>query len=135
MAVLFSPDRPDTGVFAWYGERTARCIEQIWQLSESLVELDRDVVLEIGLIRREERERFYQRLESRQLDYTVYVVDAPREIRRERVQRRNDERGDTFSMVVPDDIFEMASDLWEPPDEDEARGRKFSFITSSDEPL
>jgi len=35
-------------------------------------------------------------------------------------ERRNRERGPTFSMEVPPAIFELASDLWEPPDEEEA---------------
>lgn len=30
MAELFRPDRPETGLVAWYVERADRCIEQIW---------------------------------------------------------------------------------------------------------
>ena len=50
-------------------------------------------------------------------------VDAPRDVRRERVEQRNLDRGATFAMVVPPAIFELASDLWEPLDDDERRGR------------
>ncbi len=49
----------------------------------------------------------------------VHELDAPRELRRTRVQRRNVEQGATFSMVVPEAVFELASDLWEPADEQE----------------
>jgi hypothetical protein len=58
----------------------------------------------------------------------VHVLDAPRDVRRERVLRRNGERGDTFSMEVPLPFFELASDLWEPPEEAECEGRDVRFV-------
>ena len=114
MARLFRADRPEVGVMEWYAERTARCIEQIWKLTQSLLELGNDVVLEIGLIQRRDRERLYRRVDGAGHALTVYVLDAPRELRRERVERRNEQQGDTFCMVVPPHIFDLASDLWEP---------------------
>lgn len=128
MAALFSPDRPDEGVMAWYVERTARCIEQIWRLTQRLLEVETDVVLEIGLLQRRERERLYRRIDAAGLSLTVYVLDAPRQLRRERVARRNSERGATFSMIVPEHIFELASDMWEPPGAAECSGRDVQFI-------
>jgi predicted kinase len=128
MTRLYSPDRPDAGVVEWYVERTARCIDQIWTVAGGVLELGTDVVLEIGLIRRSERGRFYQRVAESDLAMTVYVLDAPRDVRRERVAGRNDARGATFSMVVPPAIFELASDLWEPPSASECEGREVRFI-------
>lgn len=130
MAVLFRPDRPDTGVMEWYAERTQRCIEQIWRLTRSMIDVGTSVVLEIGLIRQRERERFYRRVDDAGYGLAIYVLDAPRELRRERVEQRNQERGATFSMVVPEHIFELASDLWEPPDETECSGRDVRFMTT-----
>ncbi|WP_257459188.1 AAA family ATPase [Archangium lipolyticum] len=130
MARLFSPDRPDFGVMDWYVERTARCIEQIWRLTTNMIDVGTDVILEIGLLQRCDRERLYERVDARGYDLTVYVLDAPRELRRERVQQRNHEKGETFSMVVPPHIFELASDMWEPLDEDECSGRDVRFIST-----
>lgn len=48
--------------------------------------------------------------------FNVYALDAPREVRREQGRRSN-----TFSMVVPDHGFNIASDMWEPPDQDETQ--------------
>jgi hypothetical protein len=56
------------------------------------------------------------------------VLDAPIDVRRERVRRRNTEKGATFSMVVPDHVFEMASNLWEVPDEIECEEFEVQFI-------
>lgn len=123
MAALFSADRPATGVMEWYVERTERCVDQIWRVTTSAIAAGIDVVLEIGLIQRRARERFYERVDASGVGLTIHVVDAPRELRRARVEARNQEQGETFSMVVPPAIFELASDLWEAPDDIEREGR------------
>jgi len=129
MAQLFHDEaRPESGIMAWYVERTARCIEQIWRMTERLVAVGTSVVLEIGLIQRADRERLYERVEASGFALTIYVLDGSRELRRERVKQRNREQGETFSMVVPAHIFELASDLWEPLDATECSGRDVRFI-------
>ena len=129
MAQLFGADeRPATGRIEWYIERRDRCLEQIWKLTAALCEVGTPVVLELGLIRRAEREAFYRRVEDAGYELTVYLLDAPREVRRERVLRRNEERGETFAQVVPPEFFELASDLWEPPDDDEANARSIRYV-------
>ncbi|MCP3143880.1 AAA family ATPase [Pyxidicoccus xibeiensis] len=130
MAQLFRPDRPEVGVMEWYIERTARCIEQIWRQTTRTLEVGTDVVLEIGLILRRDRERLYERVDARGDALTIYVLDAPRDVRRERVLQRNREKGETFSMEVPLAFFELASDRWEPLDEVECDGRDVRFIST-----
>jgi predicted kinase len=128
MARLFGQDeRPAMGRIEWYVERRDRCIEQIWKLTKELIGVGTNAVLEIGLIQRRDREKFYARVDKAGFGLTVYVLDAPRELRRARVQRRNQEKGETFSMEVPPEFFELASDMWEPPQEDECRGRDVRF--------
>lgn len=132
MATLFGADeRPAVGRIEWYVERTHRCLDQIWKLTEGLVAVDTNVVLELGLIRSEDRERFYARVDQAGFGLTVYVLDAPRAVRRERVLRRNVEKGETFAMEVPPDFFELASDLWQPPAADECDERDVRFVPSS----
>jgi predicted kinase/uncharacterized glyoxalase superfamily protein PhnB len=128
MTRLFSPDRPAQGLVEWYVERAARCIEQIWSAATTVVETGTAVILEIGLLQRTERERFYERIEQAGVAYILYVIDAARDVRRARVMKRNDEKGATFAMVVPPAIFEMASDRWEPPDAEECSGRDARFV-------
>jgi predicted kinase len=133
MAELFRPDRPEVGVMEWYGERTRRCIDQIWKQTTRTIDVGTNAVLEIGLIRRADRERFYARVDDAGFELTLYVLDAPREVRRERVQRRNLDRGETFSMEVPLAFFEFASDRWEPVDPSECAGRDVRFISTTAE--
>lgn len=126
MTALFRSDRPESGVVAWYVERAARCVGQIASVADAVLDAGRDVVLEIGLLKRQERSAFYGRVAGRAL--TVYVLDAARAVRRERVAERNRSGGPTFSMVVPPDVFELASDLWEAPEADECEGRDVQFL-------
>ena len=44
--------------------------------------------------------------------------------------RRNVEKGPTFSMVVSAPLFEMASDLWEEPDELEIAEHRIARIST-----
>jgi len=113
---LFSPDRPAADFVPWYVERKKRLHELIWSHAREIVASGKDAILELGLIQRQSRVAFCRRVVDDGFDLAVHVLDAPREVRRLRVQRRNAERGPTFSMIVSDAVFEMASDLWEPPD-------------------
>lgn len=128
MATLFRSDRPAHGVIDWYRERTERCLEQIWSTTLEIASAGTNVILELGLIERAARVPFWDRLDASGFPYTVYVVDAPRALRRARVEQRNREQGATFAMVVPMEIFELASDLWEPLDETECAGRDVRII-------
>jgi uncharacterized glyoxalase superfamily protein PhnB/predicted kinase len=123
MSALFGPDRPETGRREWYVERRERCLELIWVVAKAAAEAGSDVVLEPGLLRRTERESFYGRVEQAGLRLKLYALDASRDVRRARVMQRNDARGETFSMLVPLEFFELASDLWEPLEPDECDGR------------
>ncbi len=114
---LFSPDRPSAQVMPWYIERKARLLEHIWTHAQALLACGISPVLELGLVQRRNREDFYARARDARVELAVYLLAAPREVRRERVMRRNLERGPTFSMLVPAPFFEMASDIWEEPDE------------------
>lgn len=137
MTTLFRDDRPDDGpavVMAWYRARAWRCVDQIWQLTIQQMALGENVILEIGLLSRLDRERFYRRVDRAGFSLSVYVVDAPRELRRERVMQRNRSKGDTFSVHVPAAFFDYASDMWEPVEPDEAAARNVTFIHNDGPP-
>lgn len=120
MVRLFRPDRPDAGDrIAWYVERAQRCVEQIWEVALDVTARGTPIILELGLVRRAERDAFYRRAEADGRSLSITWLDVPREERRARVLERNERQGETFSMIVPPEVFELASDLWEPPDDDE----------------
>ena len=114
---LYSPDRPAEGLMPWYIERKERCLRQIWLTACAILDSGHDVVLELGLITRAGREHFCAQVREAGYELAVYLLDASREVRRQRVRSRNHEKGATFAMEVPDAFFEMASDKWEPFDD------------------
>jgi len=116
-ARLFSPDRPAGDFIPWYVERKERLLDLIWTHSRAVLATGVDVILELGLIQRQQRLQFCQRVMAEGFTVVMHELDAPLEVRRTRVQRRNVEQGATFSMVVPEPVFELASALWEPSDE------------------
>jgi len=128
MVSLFGPDRPSSGVIEWYLERKERCIEQIWDVAKKILNVNCNVILELGLIQRSSRHSMYARVRESGHELLVYVLDAPRDLRRERVRQRNLEKGTTFSMEVPDEVFEIASNMWEEPDDVECREQNIEFV-------
>ena len=128
MARLFQADRPATGSIGWYLERKERCIEQIWDVAIRSLNANCDMILELGLIQRNNRQAMYQRIAASGHKLVVYVLDAPREERRERVKLRNFQRSDSFSMEVSDEVFEIASNMWEEPDDIECTEQEIIFM-------
>jgi predicted kinase len=103
---------------AWYLERRERCRSLLWDVALGALRCGTDVFLELGLLQRVERETYYERARDEELVLVVYVVNAPRAVRRERVVNRNRAPGE-FTQVVPPEFFERASDAWEAPGESE----------------
>lgn len=128
-AALFSPDRPAEHVMPWYIQRKERLLQLIWAHAQNLLDAGTDVVLELGLIQRSSRIPFCHEVCATGHTLRIHVLDAPLEVRRERVRRRNIEKGPTYSMVVPDPVFELASQLWEPPDDLECSEFCVEFVS------
>lgn len=135
MATLFGPDRPETDVIPWYLERKKRCLAQIWNVARDLLDAGSNVVLELGLIQRQDREDFYRRADDAAVTLHVVVLEATLDERRRRVRSRNAERGETFAMVVTDEVFELASRLWEPPEDTEIRERQIEVVDTTRLPV
>jgi len=133
-AALFSPDRPAENWLPWYIERKERLLRLIWAHAERLLDSGHDVILELGLIQRAARLPFCQQVAEAGRPLRIHVLDAPTEVRRERVHRRNVEQGPTFSMVVPDAVFDMASQFWEAPDAFECEQFRVEWVAASEAP-
>ena len=87
-------------------------------------------ILELGLVQRQSRDDVYQRARDAGIELRIHVLDAARDVRRERVARRNVEKGPTFSMVVPESIFELASNMWQGPDDTEIAEHRIELIST-----
>ncbi|WP_071658903.1 AAA family ATPase [Duganella sp. HH101] len=125
---LFSADRPAGEFIPWYVERKDRLVDLIWDHSRRLLAAQKDVILELGLIQRGPRIEFSRRISHSGHAPVLHILDAPIDVRRERVRRRNTEKGATFSMIVPDHVFDIASSLWEAPDDIECDEFDVKFV-------
>lgn len=112
----------------WYSDRKSRCIEQIWRVACELIETGTDAILELGLVQLSDREDFYRRVGATDYNLKVYLVDAPVDVRRQRVRQRNQQQGSTFKMAVSDEIFELANGAWQEPDEAECQERDIQIV-------
>jgi len=127
MVNLFSADRPADGFMTWYAERKDRCIDQIWRVTERLMEAGVCTVLELGLVQRAARDHFYGRVDTAGYTLKVHLLDADVDTRRQRVRLRNETGSGTYRMVVSDEIFELANHAWEPPDAAEREARNIEY--------
>lgn len=134
-AKLFSPDRPEADIIPWYIARKERLLELIWAHSKAVMNTGSDVILELGLIQQQQRIEFCRRVINEAYDLQIYELDAPKEVRRARVQYRNSHQGPTFAMVVPDQIFEIANTMWEPSDEFEREEFDIEYVSTSNDVL
>lgn len=115
MVTLYGADvRPKEDVITWYLERRQRCRDLLWSTARDILTAGADVFLELGLVSTLEREAFYAKARDDDLKLTVCLVDASRDIRRQRVLARNSSAG-AQTQIVPLEFFERASDAWEPP--------------------
>ncbi len=114
-ARLFGPDLQGPIEFAWMLERLGRCNQLIWSTAADVLAAGTSVVLDVGAMRRADRERIRRIAEEKGLSPQWHFVDAPQEVRRARVANRNTAKGETFVMEVTPEMFEMLEAIYEPP--------------------
>ncbi|MFN3584550.1 AAA family ATPase [Phenylobacterium sp.] len=122
MARLFAPDMPQPIGFEWMMERVGRCEAQIWSVAAGVLATGTPVILDMGLMRRADRDRVRQVAEATGLPLQFHYVTAPAEVRRARVAERNVVRGENFAIEVTSDMFEFVEGIFEAPDAAELEG-------------
>jgi predicted kinase len=121
-ARLFGPDVRGPIEFAWMLERLGRCAALIWSTAVAALAAGAPVILDMGLMRRADRERIRRNAEAAGLRLQWHFVDAPRQVRRARVAGRNTAKGETFVREVPPEMFDLFEGLYEAPEPAELEG-------------
>jgi predicted kinase len=122
MARLFAPDMPDPIEYEWMIERVQRCEAQIWSTAAAVIAAGRPVILDIGLMRKADRDRVREIADGAGLTLQFHYVTAPTEVRRARVAERNVVRGENFSIDVTPEMFEFVEGIFEVPERAELQG-------------
>jgi predicted kinase len=118
MQTLFMMDAPAPPALDWMLARVERTETQIWAVTRQLISLGTDVILELGFFTRAQRDRVRQLAADAAIEVVPHVLEVAREVRRERVRRRN-QGSTTFSIEVDDATFDWAESYYEPLGDDE----------------
>lgn len=122
MKLLYLPDLTGEISFEWAIERVTRCEDMIWEISAQMHRLGMPVVLELGMTTREMRHRHRARAANIKADYQIHFLDAPADLRWRRVQRRNEQQGESYSFPVDRSMFDFVERQWEYPSQEELVG-------------
>jgi predicted kinase len=119
MGELYNPDFPRPISFPWIMERVWRCERRIWAVASDVTQRGRNVILDLGFMKVDDRSRFIALAQAGNLAVRTHFVTAPLEIRRDRVLSRNVSKGDTFSFEVTPAMFDFMETQFELPTDSE----------------
>jgi predicted kinase len=119
MVTLFSPDMPQPLDWRWITERVARCERQIVAMALQLGRIGVPSILDLGLLRADDRQRVAVQATAAKLAVQLHFVDVDPAERWRRICTRNVERGETFRLTVTRNMFDFIEKLWQPPTTEE----------------
>lgn len=119
MTTLFWMDSPDPISFDWAMERITRSESQIWETAQQILAQGLSVILDLGFTKAAHRQKFYDFAKTVDVPSELHWVDVSPEERWRRVQSRNAEKGETFAMDVPREMFDFMEAEWEAPDDED----------------
>ena len=122
MARLYGPDMPEPLEYDWMIARVGRVEAQIWSVAAGVIATGTSVVLDIGLMRKSDRQRVREIALAVKLPLQFHFVSAPQEVRRARVAGRNVVKGESFAIEVTRDLFDFIEGVYEAPEADELVG-------------
>lgn len=122
MAQLFGPDIPAQVEYPWLVERVGRCEAQIWSTAAAVMASGTSVILDLGLMRKADRDRIREIAQAVDLPLQWHYVTAPQEARRARVAERTQVHGKSFALQVTPDMFEFVEGVFEAPSPEELTG-------------
>lgn len=94
MSALFVPDMVPPLDMGWLNERLARCETLIWDMAGATLRAGGDVVMDLGFLRREQRDTARRRAVLLGCDLLFHMPDGPRDARWSRVLKQADFPGD-----------------------------------------
>ena len=119
---LFLPDKKPTDGLEWFLERIDRAEKIIMNLVQQLEKSKTDSILDLGLSKLEHREKFRKFADFNAYEIKTHFLDISKDIRLQRVMKRNDEKGATFEFEVSKENFEFMENWFERPSDKEMVG-------------
>jgi len=116
MTTLFWMDSPDQISHDWAMERINRVEAQMWETAQQVLAKGLPVILDLGFTKAAHRQKFYDLAKEVDAEPLLLWVDISTKERWRRVQSRNIEKGETFAMDVPRNMFDFMENEWEAPE-------------------
>lgn len=119
---LFLADKKPTDGLEWFLERIERAEKMIMDLVKQLENSKTDSILDLGLSKFEHREKFRKFADLNDYQLKMHFLDISKDIRLNRVMKRNSEKGKTFEFVVSKENFDFMENWFEKPTDEEMIG-------------
>lgn len=119
MTSLFGPDLENPMDWEWISERASRCENRIISTACALAKTGASSILEIGLQQKSKRAEVAATIRESGCTLQTHYLDVDAVERWRRVEQRNLDKGETFSLEVTRDMFDFFEAMWESPSEDE----------------
>jgi predicted kinase len=116
---LFMPDKKETDGLDWFLERIDREEAMIQNLMLQLENASTDAILDLGFSKFSHREKFRKFALDNGIEFQLHYLDIPKEMRWQRVQNRNQEKGITFEFEVSENDFNFMETWFEVPTNEE----------------
>lgn len=121
MQTLYAKDMKSLD-YSWMIERVNRCYEQIWQVSQQILANQGSVVLDLGFTTKAQRDVFTHRASEVNVNAEIHYLNAPKDIRKQRVKKRNLEKDPSvYAFEVTDMMFNFMEPKFEVPSENELK--------------
>ena len=119
---LYGKDLPKSMNLKWIMERVERCEKQIWETTRQISGCGVEVILDLGFTKFKKRELFASLAAELHIPTQLHYVKAPHALRKKRVLKRNEEKGDTFAFEVTPGMFDFMEGEFEEPRSKELEG-------------
>ena len=127
---LFFMDRDPTSDFHWFYERVQRCCNQMRDTATQVIATGNPAIFDCGLTNQQERQIFYDWADDQGYITALHFIDVDEETRWQRVQNRNQQRGETYKIEVTRDMFDFMQNLWQAPSDAECLPRSVDLIVT-----
>jgi len=121
MQNLFFMDAPVPLSYDWAIERVERCENQILKLAEQVYHSGNDIIMDLGFFKESQRKHIINSCIEIGFDINFYYLPTNPETRWQRVEKRNNEKGKTYSLEVSKEMFDFYENLFEEPTKDELK--------------
>ena len=119
MQTLFAEDMTELD-YNWMIDRVYRCYAQIWEVSEQILRLNGNVVLDLGFTSRQQRMLFADKAKGLDINAEVHYLNAPSDLRMKRVEQRNEEKDPAvYAFEVTRMMFDFMEPRFEKPNAEE----------------